>query len=177
MEGCAPEKGSGPAGQWQFRKVNRPQPGCCLFFGGGGHEAGPQPSGGKSPEREERGGGAAGTGHRLADFRHNRKRGGGAPGRPPHQLVCAVTLRRPLPAVCGSGSRPGDLIWGAFRSAPRFPPAPPARPRPRALRLSPRGRLRPRRGLSAPGDQSPPDRPGAGLGGDRGASSCFGFSI
>lgn len=31
----------GPAGQWQFGKVNGPRQECCLFSGGGGHESGP----------------------------------------------------------------------------------------------------------------------------------------
>lgn len=57
--GSALQEDSWRSGQWQFRKVNRPQRECCLFFGGGGHEAGPQPRG-KSPELEKRGWGEAG---------------------------------------------------------------------------------------------------------------------
>lgn len=59
--GSAPQEDSWPAGQWQFRRVNRPLR-ECLFFGGGGHEAGPQPRG-KSLEFKERG---AGSGNRTS---------------------------------------------------------------------------------------------------------------
>ena len=123
--GRAPQEDSWPAGQWQFRKVTGPRRGCCLFFGGGGHEAGPQPKG-KSPELEKRGGGRGGAGHRVSTERIllQSETWLWMPGRPPHQVVCVVPLRRLLPANCGSGSLPADLILGQFGALGSPPPQP-----------------------------------------------------
>lgn len=123
--GEAPQQDSWPAGQWQFRKVTRPQRGCCLFFGGGGHEAGPQPKG-KSPELEKRGGGRGGAGHRVSTERIllQSEPWRWIPGRPPHQVVCAAPLLPLLPANCGSGSLPADLIFGQFGALDSSPPQP-----------------------------------------------------
>lgn len=111
------QEDSWPAGQWQFRKVNRPQRECCLFFGGGGHEAGPQPRG-KSPQLEKRRGrGAAGTGQSLSTelVSPQSETWLWIPRRPPpphHQVVCAVPLRRLFLQPTGPGPCPGDLIFG-----------------------------------------------------------------
>lgn len=125
--GSALQEDSWPSGQWQFRKVNRPQRECCLFFGGGGHEAGPQPRG-KSPELEKRGvrGGwrEPDISYPLSRFRHNRKRGCGFPrARPPHhQVICAVPLRRLLLAAFESGSLPRRFDFWPSLSARLFLP-------------------------------------------------------
>lgn len=114
--GRDPQEDSWPAGQWQFRKVNRPQRECCLFFGGGGHEDGPQPWG-KSPELEKRGRGARepDIAYPLSRFRHNRKLGCGFPGgslpHPPTSSLRSPTAP-PLPAAYASGSLPRRLdFW------------------------------------------------------------------
>lgn len=147
------------AGQWQFRKVNRPPRvfDFFFFFGrGDGHKAGLQPRE-ESLEFQDGGRGqwAPDIANPLSSFRHNWKRDCGFPGvLHPHQVVCAVPCATSFLQLVG----PGPYLRFDFWRSWSFRLSSASGPLLRLPALPPCGCLEAtlgRSGLPAPGDQKP----------------------